>query len=126
MARGCRMTIDSLPLKYQQEVFKQLAYDKKTCDRTADTATDLESPTSLQPVAAKENPRYGSPCRIHVHSIRKRLTDADGISGKAAIDGIVHSGILEDDSPQFVKEVSYSQEKGKPEKTIITIEEITD
>ena len=61
---------------------------------------------------------------VHIHSIRKRLTDADGISGKAAIDAIVKCGIIKDDSPQYVKTVTYSQEKGKEEKTIITIEEM--
>jgi len=58
---------------------------------------------------------------IHIHSIRKRLADPDGISGKAAIDGIVKCGVLKDDSVKFVKEVRYSQEKGEPEETIITI-----
>ena len=56
-----------------------------------------------------------------MHSIRKRLTDADGVSAKAAIDGLVLAGILPDDSPKYVKEVTYSQEKGDPEKTIIEI-----
>jgi len=60
--------------------------------------------------------------RIHIHSRRKRLCDPDGISGKAVIDGFVHAGILADDSPKHVKEVSFSQEKttGK-EETIIEI-----
>ena len=61
---------------------------------------------------------------IHIHSIRKRLVDPDGISGKAAIDGLVHAGLLEDDSCKFVEEVRYTQEKGAEEKTIITIKEV--
>ena len=60
-------------------------------------------------------------CSIHVHSIRRRLADPDGISAKAAIDGIVHAGLLPDDSPQHVRAVTYSQEKGAEEQTIITI-----
>lgn len=52
-----------------------------------------------------------SQCRIHVHSRRKRLVDADGVSAKAVIDGFVAAGLLEDDSHQYVEEVSYSQEK---------------
>jgi len=60
---------------------------------------------------------------IHVHSIRKRLTDADGVSAKAFIDGLVNSKLLIDDSDEYVKTVSYSQEKGKEEKVIITISE---
>lgn len=62
---------------------------------------------------------------IHVVSYRHRLADADGISAKAAIDGLIHAGILRDDSPEFVKEVSYSQVKvsGKEmERTEIQIE----
>lgn len=93
-------------------------------NRTANTVTDMESHTSNAPPGEKEITRFDSPVRIHIHSIRKRLTDADGISGKAAIDGIVKAGLLQDDSPKYVKEVSYSQEKGLPEKTIITITEI--
>jgi Holliday junction resolvase RusA-like endonuclease len=58
-----------------------------------------------------------------VLSVRKRLTDADGVSAKYAIDALIKAGILIDDSPQYVKEVSFGQEKGKNEKTIIFITE---
>lgn len=71
----------------------------------------------------KKAERPDSLCCIHVHSIRKRLTDPDGISAKAAIDALVSCGILPDDSDRYVKEVRYSQEKTKgEEKTIITLE----
>jgi hypothetical protein len=63
---------------------------------------------------------------IHVHSKRKRLVDADGVSAKAAIDGLVIAGVLEDDSNKYVKEVSYSQEKiqkGEEEEAIIEVYE---
>lgn len=72
----------------------------------------------------KTNRKEVEKVNIHIHSIRKRLVDPDGISGKAAIDGLVHAGVLEDDSSEFINQVSYSQEKGKEEKTIITIEEV--
>lgn len=58
---------------------------------------------------------------IHIHSVRKRLIDPDGCSGKAAIDGLVHAGVIPDDSADFVSGVSYSQEKGSEERTVITI-----
>jgi len=82
----------------------------------------MEQTVSDAPLAKEETERFNTPVSIHVHSIRKRLTDADGISAKAVIDGIVLSGLLPDDSPKYVKQVSYSQEKGTPEETIITIE----
>ena len=53
--------------------------------------------------------------KIHIHSKRKRLADADGISAKAAVDGLVFAGVLKDDSAQYVTEVTYSQEKCKKE-----------
>lgn len=63
------------------------------------------------------------PVRITVTSYRKRLCDADGISAKAAIDGLVHRGLLSDDGPQYVSEVVYRQIKAKDEKTVIDIED---
>ena len=78
-------------------------------------------------IAEEEITPFDTPVSIHIHSKRKRLTDADSVSAKAAIDGLVHAGLLQDDSPEFVQEVSYSQEKTEkddPEETILTIKEI--
>lgn len=91
-------------------------------NRTSHPFTHVERTAKNETVPAKDGQGFHSPVRIHIHSIRKRLTDADGVSAKAAIDGLVKAGVLEDDSPEFVQEVSYSQEKGKEEKTIITLE----
>ena len=73
-------------------------------------------------MAKNEVAKFNTPVGIHVRSFRKRLADADGISAKAAIDGIVHAGILSDDSPKEVQKVTYSQEKCSEERTEITIE----
>ena len=101
----------------------QGSIDHETDDNLAVSAANVESDSCNAPLGQEETPRFNSPVSIHIHSIRKRSTDADGISAKAVIDGIVRAGILIDDSPQYVKEVSYSQEKGKEEKTIITIQD---
>lgn len=83
----------------------------------------MEQITGNGQMEKKKNKRNDPPCCIRIHSLRNRLADSDGISGKAAIDGLVHCGILEDDSATFVKEVRFSQEKTiGNEKTIITIE----
>jgi hypothetical protein len=59
---------------------------------------------------------------IHIHTRSKRLTDPDGISAKAAIDGLAKGGIFADDSARFIKSVSFSQEVTKDdEETIIDI-----
>ena len=83
---------------------------------------DLEPDIGDAPLEPKETKGLDSPVCIHIHSLRKRLADIDGISGKAAIDGLVNAGLLLSDSPKHVKEVTYSQEKTKgPEITEITI-----
>jgi len=58
-----------------------------------------------------------------VHSVRKRLADIDGISAKAVIDGLIHAGLLVDDSAAFIKSIRFTQEKGKVEKTTLTFTE---
>ena len=63
-------------------------------------------------------------CTIHIHSIRTRLCDEDGISAKYLIDLFAKAGIYEDDNHSIVKKVSFSQEKCKDveqETVIITI-----
>jgi hypothetical protein len=94
----------------------------------ADSVADMESVIGHASLEAKEGTRFDSPVRITVVSYRSRLCDADGISAKAAIDGLVHAGILQDDSPEFVAEVRYKQVKVKnrsEEKTELIIEELT-
>jgi len=92
-------------------------------NRTSIPAADLESHLANDADATQAPARFNSPVNIHVHSTRKRLADADGISAKAAIDGLIHAKILRDDSPKFVQSVTFSQEQGAEEKTVITITE---
>jgi Holliday junction resolvase RusA-like endonuclease len=93
-------------------------------NRTTVPAPNVEQGTRNASLGAQKTTGLASPCRIHIRSIRQRLADADGISAKAVIDGLRHCGVLADDSPEYVQEVSYSQEKGSQEKTIITITEV--
>ena len=81
----------------------------------------LESAIRHEQVGTAKGDKLDKRVRIHVHSKRRRLADPDGISCKAAIDGLAKSGILIDDSAKYVKEVSFSQEKSKEEETIIHI-----
>ena len=62
---------------------------------------------------------------LHIHSKRRRLADPDGISFKAAIDGLTEGGILRDDSAKVIERVTSSQEVVKgdaDEETIIDVE----
>ncbi len=124
MSKGARMGIDDLPPQYRQQVLNQLGHGKKdNSNRAADTPAHLEQTPCSKPVGKEEDQGHGTPgsCAIHIHSIRKRLCDPDGISAKSAIDGLVHRKILQNDSTKEIKEVTYSQEKGEPERTIITL-----
>jgi hypothetical protein len=110
-------TIDKLPEFYRRQI-------EKTTNSNASKITNLECSSGNESLGQKTSAGLTPPVCIHIHSVRKRLADADGISGKAAIDGIIKAGILPDDKPEYVKEVSYSQEKGNEEYTVIIIEEI--
>lgn len=75
-------------------------------------------------VAQAKGKGFDTPVIIHIHSLRYRLADADGISAKAVIDQLVTEGILRDDNPTYVKEVRFSQEKipkSDSERTLIKI-----
>jgi len=100
----------------------------KACNATENSAAvspaNVERAACDEPVAKKEGPRFDTPCNIHVHSRTNRLSDADGRSIKALIDGIVGAGILADDNAKFVNKTTQSQEtaKGRGEETTVIIE----
>jgi hypothetical protein len=83
--------------------------------------THLEPDPVNEPQGSDGGKEVDQRCRIHIHSRRRRLTDPDGISSKACIDGIREGGLLQDDSAEFVREVTFSQEKSEVEETIIDL-----
>jgi hypothetical protein len=100
--------------------------EKKNDRQIAVSFANLEPPLGHAPLGTQETPRLDTPCRLHIHSRRHRLTDPDGISAKAAIDGLVLAGVLPDDSAQCVSQVTFSQEKigsQEIEETVIEIME---
>ena len=90
-------------------------------NRTARALAKLEQNIGYELLAKEAIKGLDTPVSIHVHSRRKRLLDVDNISAKAAIDGIVLTGLLPADTPEIVKDVTHSQEKSKIEETIISI-----
>ena len=87
---------------------------------------DMEQGAGDAPLAKEKAQGCAPRACLHIHSYRKRLTDPDGVSAKAVIDGIVKAGILPDDSAQFIEQISYGQEKADEEKTVITITYLPD
>ena len=96
-------------------------------DRPARKVTYLEPAVGNEPLATGKSAALVARVDITVVSYRSRLADADGISAKAAIDGLVMCGILADDSTKEVREIRYRQVKVKSasdEKTEIIIERV--
>lgn len=94
-------------------------------DRIAIPATHVEQDSSHAPMGAKKAKRLDSRVSITIISYRKRKHDPDGISAKAAIDGIVRAGLLRDDSTEEIKSVTFESRKcakDEEEKTVIVIE----
>ena len=92
--------------------------------KTTNPIADMEQNISDALLDQKEIERFTTPVDIHIHSKRTRLADPDGISAKAIIDGLVHTGLLRDDTSKEINIISYSQEKATEEETIITITEV--
>ena len=117
------MRLEYLPEKYRRQAEAQI-----NPNRPAIPAPNVERPARSKPLEAPKDPKMDSQCRLHVLCKRHRLADPDGISVKAAIDGLVLAGILADDSArQIVESPTICQTKIKgdeAEETIITLTEI--
>ena len=105
-----REDVKKFPEEFRKQIERQLS---KAGNNSSVSADNGKSSACDESLAAKEVPRLYPPCSIHIHSIRKRLCDPDGISGKAVIDGLVNAGVLPDDSPEYISEITYSQTKNE-------------
>lgn len=90
---------------------------------------DVELPVSNESISSCKVKTFNARVNISVHHYRCRLADPDGLSIKAALDGIVHSGLLRDDSAKEISEIRHWQHKVKnaeEERTEITITEVAE
>jgi hypothetical protein len=92
--------------------------------RAAVQAPHLERAVRDESVGAAAAHKLDKKFRVHVHSRRRRLADPDGISAKAAIDGLTAGGIFADDSAKYIESVSFSQEQAKEDQTVMEIYEV--
>jgi Holliday junction resolvase RusA-like endonuclease len=102
---------------------------KKSNNHRAGKNADVERTSRHEPFSAGKGPAFTARVSIAVHHYRCRLADPDGLSIKAALDGIVRCGILRDDSAKEITEVRHFQSKVKnadEERTEITITEVTE
>jgi hypothetical protein len=122
-----RWKIEQLNPKQRKMVANALslppARTPDTPDRTSTAAAHMEQTACHEPLGEKEAPGYASPCHIVVSCLRKKLADVDGVSVKAALDGLVHSGLLADDKAEIVQSVFVRQAKAQEESTVIEVYE---
>ena len=76
------------------------------------------------PIQQDEAASFDSPVDLEIIHHRKRPTDPDGCSAKAAIDGLVAAGILPDDSAEWIKSITITVLQSSVEKTIFRFTEI--
>ena len=97
-------------------------------DKTRASCADADMEQNIGDAAPSEDGVEAQDPRvsIHVRSYRKLNHDPDGVSIKAALDGIVGRGILSDDSTKQIKEITLESFTGhKEERTVIEITECT-
>jgi hypothetical protein len=101
---------------------------EKNHHRITDTDADMESTAGNESLGEAESAAHDSRCSITVTSYRHRNHDTDGISIKAALDGLVARKILPDDSAKEIKEIRFLSiiQRDIAEKTVIEIEYATD
>lgn len=64
---------------------------------------------------------------IHAHWKQKRRHDIDDLYGKGILDQLVYSGILEDDSLEYVTKVTYTGKTGcKKDEMVVTLTQSPD
>tara|TARA_R100001594_G_scaffold127395_2_gene165062 strand:+ start:252 stop:563 length:312 start_codon:yes stop_codon:yes gene_type:complete len=97
--------------------------EKNNCCGNENSDANLEQDSGYAAVSANETPSFDTPVDLHIHHVRKRSADLDGLSIKAALDGIIASGILPDDSPEWIKSIKVTSSKGSSEKTIFKFTE---
>lgn len=114
-------SLDDLPEHIRRQLQRKLDSQGSASDSVADVERDSVQSATNEDADTAVGKRY---C-LHIHSKRSRLTDPDGVSAKAAIDGLVGAGLLPDDSPKYVAQVTFSQEKvaKSEEETVIEIYE---
>ena len=122
---GSKHSPDDCPLNFRRNHGRRVGH----ADSSADPAANVERPASDEPLSESKAAAFDSQVRIRIDTFRVRLGDADSVSAKAAIDGLVHCGVLRGDSLKEIAEpVEIYQHKVKnqsEEKTEIRIRKVS-
>ena len=109
--------LSDLPPRYQRQALAQIG--------DTSPASNKEPDIRNQQVAKKKAERpytpIGQRVSIKYTSYRSRLPDSDNTETKYFTDALVLAGILEDDSPKYVRKVSHEEIQSSEERTVIEI-----
>ena len=121
---GSKHSPDDCPSNFRKHHGRRVGHD----NRRADTAANLERTASHEPIPPSHPTPFDSQVRIRIDTFRVRLADADGISAKAMLDGLVYFGVLRGDSlKEILEPVEIYQHKVKnrsEEKTEIRLKKV--
>jgi hypothetical protein len=84
----------------------------------------MESNSINDQIQQDEAATFNTSTHLEIIHHRKRPTDPDGCSAKAAIDGIVAAGILPDDSAKWIESIKITVIQSVVEKTIFRFTEV--
>ena len=96
--------------------------NEDSSNHLTDTLANLESYLVNATLPKDRDAEEDTRASIYVRSFRRLNRDPDGVSVKAALDGIVERGILADDSSKQIKSITFETFKSPDEKTVIIIE----
>lgn len=97
---GRKHSPDDCPSNFRKHHGRRVGHD----NRRADTLPNVERASSDEPIPKSTPAAFDSQVRVRIDTFRTRLADADGISAKAILDGLVYCGVLRGDSLEEISE----------------------
>lgn len=97
---------------------------KSSRNRRPRSDANMESNSINDQIQQDEAATFNTSTHLEIIHHRKRPTDPDGCSAKAAIDGIVAAGILPDDSAKWIESIKITVIQSVVEKTIFRFTEV--
>jgi len=117
----CPLVSPNITLKWFDERWQAQVLAKKfkkgPNGRKIITPLDHRECTVVELLQDPEDARYW----IHVHNIRNRDHDEDGVATKWLVDGLVHAGFFPDDRKRYVAGVTQSQAKPGDRKKALVV-----
>lgn len=97
---GSKHSPDDCPSNFRKPRGRKVGHG----NRGSDTDANVEPVAGDEPLSESKATAFDSQVRVRIDTFRTRLADADGISAKAILDGLVYCGVLRGDSLKEIAE----------------------